>query len=577
MSTTTLRTAIYCRVSTPGQKNTTSLPEQERLTRAHAAALGWQVSESHVYKEVEGGEDLYRPCMDRLWDAIMRHEVEGVIIDVLDRLSRDEGDQGAFWHHCDRYGVKIELASQDYDETEQGRTMRFITGLHARMEHADIKRRTQRGRKARAASGKLFPASFPLYGYLWADPAKGHRTAYIVDPETAGVVQRIFAAVADGVPIRRLARTLEAEGIPTPAQVLTAREQLPQGWPSSSIWRVGTLQRIAHHPAYWGQHSVYRWQSSAIKERPAETGITRKVRRTHERATDDPARVALPATACPALVSPDLAARAQARLTQTKAESAGRNPDPLATIWRGLARCGHCGQSLHTACVSEGPGRRYKCLGVRADPLTGQRVPCPGGAFTISAGVLDPAGWADVRAWLSDPANVSRLLADWEQESQSDEDSLSTRLDAVTHTMAVIHDKMGRLAESIAETSDRESRRTLQEKLDAYAGQVRAEEGKRERLLREARDAADYADAAQEVRDWVRVVAEKADTFTREEQHATLKALGAVVTVWRADYVHPDGWPQRYRIVLTFTGFTGQPVTLPAAQRAEAAIVTLTS
>jgi len=25
------RTAIYCRVSTPGQKNTTSLPEQERL------------------------------------------------------------------------------------------------------------------------------------------------------------------------------------------------------------------------------------------------------------------------------------------------------------------------------------------------------------------------------------------------------------------------------------------------------------------------------------------------------------------------------------------------------------------
>ena len=33
-----------------------------------------------------------------------------------------------------------------------------------------------------------------------------------------------------------------------------------------------------------------------------------------------------------------------------------------------------------------------------------------------------------------------------------------------------------------------------------------------------------------------------------------------------ADYVHPDGWPQRYRITLHFTGFTGQPVTLPAAQ-----------
>ena len=93
-----MRTAIYCRVSTPGQKNTTSLPEQERINRAHAAQLGWDVSEPHVYHEVEGGEDLYRPCMDRLWDAIQAHEIDGVIIDVLDRLSRDEGDQGAVYH-----------------------------------------------------------------------------------------------------------------------------------------------------------------------------------------------------------------------------------------------------------------------------------------------------------------------------------------------------------------------------------------------------------------------------------------------------------------------------------------------
>jgi hypothetical protein len=35
-----MRTAIYCRVSAPGQKNTTSLPEQERINRGKAAALG---------------------------------------------------------------------------------------------------------------------------------------------------------------------------------------------------------------------------------------------------------------------------------------------------------------------------------------------------------------------------------------------------------------------------------------------------------------------------------------------------------------------------------------------------------
>ena len=152
-----MRTAIYCRVSGARQKDNTSLPEQERIGREKAASLGWEISEAHVYREVMGGEDLYRPEMDRLWEAIMRHEIDGVVIDVLDRLSRDEGDQGAFYHHCDRYGVTVEIASEDIDETENGRNLRTLAGMVARMERVDIRRRTQRGRRARAAEGKLFP------------------------------------------------------------------------------------------------------------------------------------------------------------------------------------------------------------------------------------------------------------------------------------------------------------------------------------------------------------------------------------------------------------------------------------
>ena len=60
-----------------------------------------------------------------------------------------------------------------------------------------------------------------------------------------------------------------------------------------------------------------------------------------------------------------------------------------------------------------------------------------------------------------------------------------------------------------------------------------------------------------------RVLSERADHFTREQQRDTLRALGAQLTLWRADAVHEDGWPQRYRVVLTFTGFGAQPVTLP--------------
>jgi DNA invertase Pin-like site-specific DNA recombinase len=555
-----MRTAIYCRVSTPGQKNTTSLPEQERINRAHAATLGWEVSQAHVYHEVEGGEDLYRPCMDRLWDAIIAHEVDAVIIDVLDRLSRDEGDQGAVYHHADRYGVVIELASQDYDESEQGRTLRFIAGLHARMEHADIRRRTQRGRKARVTSGKMLTAAYPLYGYLWGDPAKGQRTYYIVDPETGPIVVRIFTQAAAGVPLRQIARDLELDGVPTPFQVLDDRGQLPSGRTLSSIWRAGTLRRILWHPAYWGQHSAYRWQTSKIKVRPVETGVTRKEQRIVERADDDPARVALPAT-CPALVSKDLAEQVQLRLRQNQDESAGHNPDPLATLWRNRIVCGYCGRPVGT--LAHPYGRRYVCRG-RANRNGATPNPCPGAGYSIAARYLDPDAWADVVAWLKDECNVTRLLTDWRAKNAGAERSLTSRLDAAAAGIAHLREKMDHLAESISETSDRESRRTLQEKLDVYSDQVRAAEGKRERLLSEAHDAAAQTQTAHEIRAWVRAIRDEAETFTPVEQHETLRALGAQATIWRAGEVQPDGWAQYYRIELTFTGFTGQPIILPA-------------
>jgi chemotaxis protein histidine kinase CheA len=304
----------------------------------------------------------------------------------------------------------------------------------------------------------------------------------------------------------------------------------------------------------------------AVKERNTETGITKKIIRTRERALDDPTRIALPVAACPALISPELAHRVQTQLALNKANAAGNNPDPLATIWRGMAYCGHCGAHMITARASWGkdddgqPKRRYRCASV-TDP--GQPV-CPGGRFTIGATLLDPAGWADVRAWLSEPKNVARLLKEWEQSEQSAETSLASRIEAATAHLTTLHERMSALADDISETARGESRRVLNEKLDELAQQAQRATAKRDRLVREASEATDRARDERDIREWVCEVAAQSDGYTRELQRDTLRALGAQVTVWRADYVHPDGWPQHYKITPTWTGFTGQPVTLPA-------------
>jgi hypothetical protein len=183
----------------------------------------------------------------------------------------------------------------------------------------------------------------------------------------------------------------------------------------------------------------------------------------------------------------------------------------------------------------------------------------------MNATTLDASGWADVRAWLRDEDNVRRLLAEWEQEENSVENSAAARLEAVAANIRKLRGNMDSLADTIAQTANKESRRVLQEKLDNYAERVVKEEAKRERLMTDASDAATHAQDARDIREWVSAVASHADTFTRAEQVTALHALGAQVTIWRADHVHEDGWPQRYKIVLHFTGFTGQPVTLPPA------------
>ncbi len=182
----------------------------------------------------------------------------------------------------------------------------------------------------------------------------------------------------------------------------------------------------------------------------------------------------------------------------------------------------------------------------------------------MQASSLDPSGWADVRAWLSKQENVSRLLADWEQEDASPGKSLASRLNAADDQIAALGARIANKRKFAELVDDDQERAEMAAEVSELRAQVRAQEAKKARLVTEAADAASYAEQARTVREWVTRVDADADTFTPAERRATLKALDARVTIWRADYVHPDDWPQRYRIVLHFTGFTGQPVTLPA-------------
>ena len=235
------RTAIYCRVSTPGQKNTTSLPEQERISREHAATLGWDVSRRMSTMKLKAAKTCIAPAWIACGTPSRRHEIDGVVIDVLDRSHATRATVARSTIIADRFGVSVELASEDIDETEQGRNLRTLTGIMARMERVEIRRRTQRGRKARVAAGQdVRWARSRSMAICGPTLTRASARATLKTRRRGPLSCASSTAVADGVSIRQIARELEAEGVPTPFQILAARGMLPKGRTASPIWGRGT-------------------------------------------------------------------------------------------------------------------------------------------------------------------------------------------------------------------------------------------------------------------------------------------------------------------------------------------------
>lgn len=206
------RAAIYCRVSSSGQEDNSSLGTQEAACRAYADEHGLDVTA--VYRDVHTGAEVFeRPQLTELRTAMRAGAFDVLIVHALDRLSRKQTHQGLILSEAEHAGVEWQSVTEDIDNSPQGQILRAVIGGMAEMERLKISERTVRGRLARARSGKLLPGKAPLFGYRWCDASKA---AYAIDPIAGPLVQRIFASIAENQTIRSIAVQLSQEAIPTP-------------------------------------------------------------------------------------------------------------------------------------------------------------------------------------------------------------------------------------------------------------------------------------------------------------------------------------------------------------------------
>src|SRR5215204_6831115 len=174
------RVHAYTRVSSTGQEDGYSLETQEAACRAWARERGLTVAS--VAREVWSGGDRHRPELDALLDRLIPGDV--LLAYALDRLSRSQVDTAILVDRIERAGASLQLVTEDFEKSATGTFLRNAKSFVAELEREKIGERTQRGRRARVASGKPIVSPKPAYGYYW----NGDKSGYVLDSETAPVV-----------------------------------------------------------------------------------------------------------------------------------------------------------------------------------------------------------------------------------------------------------------------------------------------------------------------------------------------------------------------------------------------------
>lgn len=203
-------TAAYVRVSTDKQaENGFSLEAQRERIAAHCLAQGWELCSEHIYVDAGiSGKTTDRPAFQSMLQAAKDGAICRVVTVKLDRIARSTRDFLDTAHALDAAGCSLVIIREAFDTaTPHGKFALTLFAAMAELEVSMIAERTMSGRRQKAREGGNNGAPVP-FGY-------DYDGRHFTPNAHAEVVKRMFAEYLAGVSMRRIAMTLQAEGVPT--------------------------------------------------------------------------------------------------------------------------------------------------------------------------------------------------------------------------------------------------------------------------------------------------------------------------------------------------------------------------
>ena len=241
-----MRAWLYYRLSRDEDEELNSLTNQRSIIAGYAEKNGFTIA-GESFDDNVSGMHFDRDGIEKICEAVEQNQIDAVIVKDLSRLGRHRTQTAVFIDYLKKHDVRVISVTENIDTSNENDDLvigmkQIINDMYAK----DISKKIKSVKRDKQRKGQ-FIGGKPMYGYKMHPTEKNK---IVIDEEVAPVVRQIFTMALDGMSCRKIAATLNEEGVPTPATYC--------GWnmgrkgPYAGLWSSERISEMLQNETYLG-------------------------------------------------------------------------------------------------------------------------------------------------------------------------------------------------------------------------------------------------------------------------------------------------------------------------------------
>ena len=254
------KACLYLRLSDEDERSIedNSIGNQKKICLEHLKKLPEiEVTASYIDNGASG-TNFSRPGFKRMLQDLTSGRINCVVVKDLSRLGRNYLETSEYLEKIfPEAGIRFIAVNNGYDSIRKldGKQEIVIpfSNIVNDMYAKDVSRKIRSSIKTLMKCGEFLPPSGSIpYGYLRDEK----NNTYIIDKETAPIVQEIFKMKLQGVSDCEIIRTLNRKQIPSPGKIRYLRGMTKAEKYKEAVWVGSTLRKLLSNEVYLG-HRIH--------------------------------------------------------------------------------------------------------------------------------------------------------------------------------------------------------------------------------------------------------------------------------------------------------------------------------